>query len=167
MLYRNLFIALLVAGISGCSAYSDARDPNKIPSSTSYQHVIQAVNVPYEKAVSNFKTGYQKCAIDYKQADVVSVGGSSIGSKSYIGMKTTHHLEMQTSSKMMYQMRKDGYISILVNLEKDSAGNTKLAFHGPKEGAMSRMANAQTSPKPFVKWAEGENTACHGYQGLK
>jgi outer membrane murein-binding lipoprotein Lpp len=170
---KTLNTILAISGLvlfSGCTNVKVPVSHQEVVASKAYKHIYSTVDVPYTKAVRNFKKGLHMCAENVNTPSLVEVGTGAVRMP---GNTAYHTFERVSSKKSVYAFRlfmggviigdcmvcqpKGGIYRISSSVEKLNAKQTKLAIH--TGDLHMREARAIT------KWVKGDLSSCHGFAG--
>jgi hypothetical protein len=138
--------------------------------SKAYDHTSTIINVPYNKAVSNFKKGLNMCAENLR-TPTLRVYGSGGGVR--MPGDTYYHVLVNKGKKVEYNLRwfmggvaegecsfcqpEGGYYSIYATLERSKGNRAKLQTH--------TYFKFNTEIQAIEKWVKGDTSSCHGFMG--
>lgn len=162
-----LFTLLTLVVLSGCA--KPAMSHNEIVASKDYNHDGSNVNVPYEKAVKNFKKGLLMCAENVNTPSLVRMGTGGVAMP---GDTYYHTFTRKSNSKTEYDYRmfmggvaigectvcqpEGGYYLIYTTVERAKGNKTKLTTH-------TAGSTFDTEKKAIEKWIKGDLSSCHGF----
>lgn len=163
----SLFTLLALGLLSGCA--KPAVSHKEMVASKDYEHKRTTVNVPYAKAVKNFKKGLLMCAEDVNSPSLVRMG---TGATIMPGNTYYHKFVRKSSSKTEYDYRvfmggvavgecavcqpEGGYYMIYTTVERAKGSKTKLTTH-------IAGSTFDAEKKAIEKWVKGDLSSCHGF----
>jgi hypothetical protein len=163
----TMLVSLLI--LSGCTGYDPILSNKDAETSKAYTHTTKVVNVPYGKAVSNFKRGLHMCAENVNTPSLVEVGTGAVRMPG----DSFYHVVKQRSGKLEYNLRwnmggvavgdctfcqpEGGYYSIYTTLQRASGNKTKIRTH-----TYSKFSD---EVEAIERWTQGDLSGCHGFMG--
>ena len=166
---KNLLMSgIMLLALTGCA--SEAHNHLDVKKSSYYTHKTKILNVPYAKAVRNFKKGLHMCANNISTGNTRGIGGGIVMS----GNKGYHHLVRKSNHRTEYDYRvimggvpigdcpvcqpEGGRYYIYTVLERARGNKTKFSSHALWK---------DDEVKAQIKWIQGDLSSCHGYLGKK
>ena len=162
-------MVLFLLILNGCADYEPVLSNKDVVKSKAYIHTNEITNVPYAKAVSNFKKGLNMCAENVKTPSLVEVGTGSVRMPG----DTYYHVVKSQGSKLEYNLREfmggvavgdcivcqpeGGFYFIYATLEKVPGNKTKLRTH--------TFDRYKKEVKAIEMWVKGDLSGCHGFMG--
>lgn len=163
----SIITALLT--FNGCTNYDPILSNKDAETSKAYTHTSTIINVPYSKAVQNFKKGLNMCAENIKTPSLVQVGTGAVRMPG----DSYYHVVSQKRRKFEYNLRwymggvvegdctfcqpQGGYYSIYATLESAKGNKTQLNTH--------TYFKFDDEVKAIEKWVKGDLNSCHDFMG--